>query len=427
MLTKTSRALALVGVLAVVLAACSTGGSTSSSSSSGSLKTGPGVDSASKTITLGVITPLSGIADVIGLPLTHGQQAYFDNLNAHGGIDGWKVKLDVVDDQYNPQVHVQDYNQIIGNVAFIGQSLGSPTTQAIEDLANSQDVVLGTAAQDSAFTTQKVNAVIGTPYAEDVANALYYVTNTLGKSSAKVGIVYQNDAYGQDGLRGYTAALNAYHFTDVGHATYNVTDTEFTSQALAMKNDGAQYVVVTAIPTAAAGLIGAAATIGYHPQWILQGPAWSEYLVTSTGTPTGKPTPVAQAMAGAWVLGFEAQWGDTSVPGMAQFLKVQQAYYPAQVPDGYFMYGYCEAQMEQALLAKAIADKDLTRAGILNAKLHLGSIDFGGLIPPATYTPNLGPADRQTDIAQVEPALTGLLKVIQPYFESSAAKNLSAS
>ena len=281
---------------------------------------------------------------------------------------------------------------MIGGVAFIAQSLGSPTTQAIETQAQQQGVVVGTAAQSSSFVGIPVNATIGTPYAADVANALYYVTHTLGKANAKVGLVYQNDAYGADGLKGYLAAKSAYHFNDVGHVTYNATDTSFTSQALAMKNAGAQYVVLTAIPTAAAGIMGSAAAIGYHPQWILQGPAWSEYLITSTGGATGKATPIAKVMAGAWVLGFAAAWGDTSVPGMAQFMAITHRYAASQVPDGYYMYGYCMAMMETDMLRKAIAAKDLSRAGILTAKEHLGTVDFGGLIPTATYTPANGPA-----------------------------------
>ncbi|MBV8083476.1 MAG: ABC transporter substrate-binding protein, partial [Chloroflexi bacterium] len=285
-------------VAAATVAACGTGGS--SSNSGGSITGGPGVDVANKTITLGVLTPLSGVAAVIGAPLAAGQADYFKWLDANGGINGWKVNLTTEDTKYDPQTEVQEYNQILPNVLFIGQSLGSPTTQAIESLASSGNVLIGTAAQDSAFVVHNVNAVIGTPYAVDVANALYYVTQHA--SSPKIGIVYQNDAYGQDGLKGYEAAKQAYNFDDVGQATYNVTDTSFTSQALAMKNDGAQYVMVTAIPSAAAGIIGAAAVIGYHPQWILQGPAWSEFLMTSTGVASGTKTPVYPVMLGAWVL-----------------------------------------------------------------------------------------------------------------------------
>jgi ABC-type branched-subunit amino acid transport system substrate-binding protein len=411
-----------VGLAALTVAACGTGGTSSNSSSSG-IQAGPGVDLSTKTITLGVLTPLSGPVEVIGKPLTAGQADYFKWLDANGGINGWKINLDTQDTAYDPQTEVQKYNQMISSVLFIAQSLGSPTTEAVEQLAESQQVVIGTAAQDSAFVTHDINAVIGTPYAVDVANGLYYVTQKA--PGAKIGIVYQNDAYGQDGLKGYNAAKAAYGFDDVGSATYNATDTTFTSQALAMKNDGAQYVMLTAIPNAAASIIGAAATIGYTPHWILQSSAWSEYLMTSTGVASGTRTPVYPALLGQWVLGYEAEWGDTSVPGMSQFLQVQQQYSPNQSPDTNYLYGYCLAVMEKDLLAKAIAAGNLTRQGVLQAKLNLGIVDFGGLIPTADYTPSLGPADRQTEIAQVDATAPGFRKNIAPFFSSSAAQNLT--
>jgi len=426
--TTRTRAALLLGALGLVLAGCSTKSSsttTTTAPKTASFTTGPGVDLATKTITVGMLSALSGPAELIGVPLTDGMEAYWDYSNAHGGIDGWKVAFDIKDDQYNPQIHVQMYNSMVASVAMIAQSFGSPTTSAIEAAAQSAGVVLGTAAQSSAFVDQSVNAVIGTPYAADVANALYYLTHTLGKAHAKVGIVYQNDAYGADGVKGFDAALATDHFDNVGSASYAETDTVFTSQALAMKNDGAQYVVLTAIPTAAAEIIGDAAVDGYFPHWILQGPAWSEYLMTSTGIASGKPTAVEKAMVGAWVLGFEAAWGNMSVPGMAQFLAVQKTYYPKQVPDGYFMYGYCLAEMESAVFRKAIAAKDLSRAGILSAKENLGTVSFGGLIPSATYTPANGPATLMTDIAQVNLTATGFLKLIEPYFESNTAKTMT--
>ncbi len=435
---KRLRLAAAAGAVSLVaVAGCGTGGSSShSTGNTGSTKprassgttapkvqAGPGVDVATKTITLGVLTPLSGPAALIGKPLTAGQQTYFDALNASGGIDGWKIKLDIQDSKYDPQTQVADYNQIVGNVAFIAQSLGSPTTAAIESQATSAGILLGTAAQDSAFVNQKVNAVIGTPYAVDVANAMYYVSKHL--PGAKLGIVYQNDAYGQDGIKGFTAGVAAYHLDKVASASYNVTDTSFTSQVLAMKDAGATAVMVTAIPPAAGAIIGTAAAIGYHPQWILQGPAWSEYLMTSNGVASGKPTPIEQAMVGVWVLGYEAAWGDTATPGMATFLADTKTYAPQQIPDGYYMYGYCMALMEADVLKKAITAGDLTRAGILDAKLHLGPVNFGGLIPNADYTPALGPADRVTDISAVDLTSPGFLKVIQPYFESGAARAMT--
>src|SRR5579884_433984 len=167
-----ARVLAVGAAVAIGAAACGSSGSsgassstTSGSNSSGTMKTGPGVDSSAKTITVGDITALSGPAAVIGKPLDAGYKAYFDSVNAKGGIDGWKVSFNTLDDAYTPQTHVQDYNQMAGSVAFIGTSFGSPTTSAIESQAESAGVMVATVAQDSSFVTHKINLVIGTPYA----------------------------------------------------------------------------------------------------------------------------------------------------------------------------------------------------------------------------------------------------------------------
>lgn len=418
-----------VGAVALlsILAACGSGGSGGGGGSS-SLKTGPGIDTATKTITLGVLTPLSGPVAVIGKPLTNGQQAYFNSINASGGLDGWQVKLLQRDDQYSPQLHVQFYNEIVSQVAMIGQSLGSPTTLAIQQLADQAGIVVGAATQSSSWVTDKVMAVLGTPYAIDDANGVDYIVKQLGKSSAKIGIIYQNDEYGQDGLRGYDAAKSTYSFNDVQRSSYAATDTDFTSQVLAMKNAGAEYAFLVAIPTAAGKIIGTAAALHYFPTWVLQGPAWSEYLMTKNGTveDTADKTPIYPALAAGttWVLGYEAQWGDTSVSGMAKFLSDTQAYGSGQIPDYYYEYGYAMAKVEAAILKKAIENNDLSRQGILNAKLNLGTVDFGGLLPSVDYTPQLGPVSRMTGISVVDPTVPGFLKLKVPFFEGQAAKNM---
>ena len=73
----------------------------------GAIKTGPGVDAATKTIRIGDLNALSGPAAALGKPVAAGHQAFFDALNARGGIDGWKVELAVEDTGYQPQQHVQ--------------------------------------------------------------------------------------------------------------------------------------------------------------------------------------------------------------------------------------------------------------------------------------------------------------------------------
>ena len=147
--------------------------------------------------------------------------------------------------------------------------------------------------------------------------------------------------------------------------------------------------------------------------------------MSSNGTTGGKPTPVAGALASnVWVLGYESQWGDSNVPGMSKFLADVKRFAPSQIPDYYYMYGYSMARMETAVLRKAIAAGDLTRQGILDAKLHLGSVDMGGLMPSVNYTPSLGPVSRQTGISSVSSSTPGFLKGMKSFFTGQAAQGM---
>jgi ABC-type branched-subunit amino acid transport system substrate-binding protein len=219
--------------------------------------------------------------------------------------------------------------------------------------------------------------LIGTPYRLQVENGLDYANNVaakLGVTNPKVGIIYQDDAYGQDGLTGYNEAMGCNsNLSNVAQATYELTDTTFTAQVTKMKQAGAQFVVLTAVPTIAAGIIGTAAQAGYFPQWILNSPAWANGLLNVSPQFTGL------LEKSVWVVAQGATWGDRSQPGMAQMLDDIQKYAPDQKPDGYFQFGYTEAKVTDAILKKAADNGDLTRDGLLRAFNSLGTVDLGGL------------------------------------------------
>jgi len=167
-------------VLGTFLSACSTPGG-------GGIKAGPGVDTAKKTIDLGVLTPLSGpVAAPIGIPLTKGIETYFKAVNASGGIDGYKINLVEKDSKYDPQTQVQMYNQIHNQVLMLAESLGSPTTQAIVSLSERDKMLVSAASLDSILARQQYMILIGTPYRLQVENGLSTRPKWLRSSASPI-------------------------------------------------------------------------------------------------------------------------------------------------------------------------------------------------------------------------------------------------
>ena len=416
MLTK-KKLFACLGIIIVGILALSGCASNSSSGSSGSvLKTGPGVDVAHKTITLGILSPSSGpVAAPIGDPLALGVKVFFDHVNDNGGINGYKVNFLEEDTQYNPQIEVQQYQKIHNQVLMIADSLGTPTTFAIKPLADADHMLVYAASLSSALAREKYLILAGTPYRLQVENAFDYVVNKLGVKNPATGIIYQNDEYGQDGLTGYKEAVAAYQLHDVGQATYDATATSFTAQVLQMKAAGAKYVFLTTIPTATAGIIGTAAALGYFPQFILQSPAWANVLLSVKA--------LAPLFTKLWVMGQGATWGDTSVPGMAQLLQDVAKYVPTQQPDGYFEAGYAASYITYAILKQAMANNDITRDGLYNAFISLKSVDLGGIIPAATYgtSPNQRVPTRDSIVYQIDPTKPNDVRALTADFTGTAA------
>lgn len=403
--------------LTIVLLALSGCASSSSNGSSNGIKTDVGVDVASKTITLGILSPYSGpVADPVGKPLARGVEVFFKSINDHGGINGYKVKFIEKDSQYNPQIQVEQYNQIHTQVLMIADSLGTATTFAIKNLAATDHMLVSAATLSSALAREKYLILVGTPYRLQVENAFDYIVNKLGIKSPATGIIYQNDDYGQDGLTGYQEAVSAYQLKDVGKATYAPTDTDFTAQVSQMKSAGAKYVFLTTLPTVTAKIIATGHALGYDPQWILQSPAYSPLLL---GVPALVPL-----LSRTWVVSQGASWGDTSQPGMKQMLDDVTKYAPDQKPDGFFEFGYTESKITYAILKKAIENNDITRAGLLTAFESLKNVDLGGLLPPVNYgtSPNDRVPTRDSVVFAVDPSQPATVKSLSGDFTGTAAK-----
>lgn len=413
--------LVVVTSLALVASACgrsnkkSSSPSNSSGTTTGGNKTpsaGPGFDGT--TITLGVVSPLSGAAAIIGKPLTAGNQMFWNYYNAEkGGIAGkYKVKLEIEDSAYDPPTAIQKYSKLKDGVVLFNQFLGTPVVKAALPQIKADGLVASPATLDADWVHEPNLIPIDAPYQTQFINAADYYLNSMGGKGKTICFMGSDDPYGDAGLAGLKFAAQKLNFSIAVEARFKATDTQFTAQLTQLKNGKCDAVFLTALPTVSRPAVEAGQQLGFTPQWFGQSPTWISLWATSV------------AMQQHFILVSEGpDWGDTSVLGMKEMLDHLNKYDPTQKPDIYYAFGYTESWSVAQILEQAVKDGDLSRQGIQKAMENVGKITFDNLVGDYTYGKA---ADRKppTDSSffKVDPTGPGGLKSIKTDYSSDAAK-----
>ena len=390
------------------------GGDDGDGGGGGDPQPGPGFDGT--TIKLGVVTPQTGIAAVLGNPITNGNRAYFDRVNAEGGIGGkYKVELVVVDSQYQPQTAVQQFNSIADDVVAVVQLLGTDIVNAVLPRLQEENIVASPASLDSFWVPEQNLLALGTPYQVEAINAMDWYINDQGNENPKACALYQDDPYGEAGLAGLEFASEELDFEIAQTATFAPRDTEFGAQIGQLKGAGCEVVLFTGIPSQTSGVMTAANEAAFTPQWIGQSPTW---------LPIFAGTGIADYLVENYVrVAPGPAWGDTESEGMAQMIEDLEKYTPDQAPDSYYGFGYAQAWAMAQVLEKAVENGDLSREGVIDAMNNVGTLTSGGLLGDYEYGP---PEDRkpprESTIFGVDKAAPGGLKVVKPSFVSEAAE-----
>ncbi|WP_460402167.1 ABC transporter substrate-binding protein [Actinophytocola sediminis] len=405
--------------LALVLSAC--GGAGEDTESSGGEAGNPGTTAGfdGKTIKLGVLTPLSGTVAVIGEPLTAGNEVWFDALNAKGGIAGkYQVELVQEDTQYQPDIAVQQYNKIKGDVVAFTQVLGTAPTLAVLPQLRTDKILAAPASLDALWVREENLLPVGAPYQVQAINAMdYWFTDGGGATSDRICTMIQDDVYGEAGQQGIDFAAEKYGFSVTNTQKFKVGTENYAGQIGALAGAGCQVVFLVATPSDAARIWGTAAQARFAPQWFGQSPSYTGALAQS---------PIAPYLQQSVLIVAEGtEWGDESVPGMKQMVADLEAHAPDEPPDYYFAFGYNQGRAMTAVLEKAVELGDLSRDGILAASRQLGTVGFDGLTGDYRYgTVEDRNPPRSTTIFRVDPSKPFGLAKIKYLLESDAAKEL---
>ena len=322
-----------------------------------------------KEIKVGQIGPYSGPASAYG---TIGKSigAYFDKVNAEGGINGRKIKYIPLDDGYNPAKTVEQTRKLVeeDEVLLIFNALGTASNTAIQKYLNAKKVphlFLATGATKWG-DPKNFPWTMGwqPPYAAEGRIYALHILDT--KPNAKIGILYQNDDYGKDYLKGFEEGLGDKAKTMiVSKITYEVTDPTVDSQMLSLKASGADTFFNVTTPKFAAQAIKKAAEIGWKPLQYLNNISLS---VGAVLTPAGLDNSVGIITAQYGKDPTDPQWAND--PGMKDWTAFMKKYYPGgSLTDASNVYGYAVA-MTLVQTLKQCGD-DLTRENVMKQAAHL--------------------------------------------------------
>jgi branched-chain amino acid transport system substrate-binding protein len=330
-------------------------------------------------IKIGNINPYSGPASAYGtIGKTIG--AYFAKVNAEGGINGRKINYISYDDGYSPPRAVEQARKLVESdeVLLIFQPLGTPSNTAIQKYMNAKKVpqlFVATGAtkwgeyKDFPWTMGWQPNYQG----EGRIYAAYILKN---HPQGKIGVLYQNDDYGKDLLKGLKDGLGkGNEKMIVSEQPYEVADPTVDSQVINLKSSGADIFVNITTPKFAAQSIKKMAEIGWKPVHFLN------QVSQSTGAVL-KPAGVQNAV-GALTTGYikdltDPQWKDDK--GFKDFIAFMDKYYPeGDKTSSFTSYGYSVAQTMVQVLKQA--GDNLTRENVMKQAANLKDFELGMLLP----------------------------------------------
>ena len=355
---------ALVTAVSFVLAACGNtgGGGTAANTASD-------VGVTKDTILLGNTIALSGPAAAYGT-IAKAMDAYFKSVNDAGGVNGRKISFKYLDDAYNPAQTVPLTKQLVEQdqvFAMVG-GLGTQDQTSVRDYLNAKKVpqmFVFTGATTFSAEFKKYPYTFGWQpvyQGESLIYAQYLLKNT---PNAKIGIIYQNDDYGQDYLAGLTKGLGDKASMIVDKESNDVGAPDLSSQILKLKASGADTFFVFETPSPAIKSIVTAFKVGWKPTIYLNSVAAPLPYVGAAAKAAGDPKAVDGILSVSY-LKDAIDPAQASDQGVQLYKQMMAKYYPdGKVEDSFNFVGFAAAWSTVDVLKKA--GSNLTRKSLLEA------------------------------------------------------------
>lgn len=326
------------------------------------------------------VAVLEGPSAALGRGMQLGIRAAFEEANRNGGVNGRKVQLDSADDGYDPSRSVAVIRKFVDesvDLAFVGP-VGTPTTLATQPIASDANMAFIAPLSGADFLRAPwVGNVVNlrASYAAEIQRLVAYLVDERGLQ--KVGILYQEDAFGREGLTASKAALAARGLEPVAAQSYTRDTIAVKTALLRIRKAEADAVLMVATDRPAAEFVRVGKEIGFAPVFSCISAVGSQALAEELGK-DGDGVIVSQVVPLPT---------DDNLPIVADYQSALAALDPEAEPGFISLEGYLAGRI--ALAAAQAAGPWPSRKAFMKAATGLGALDLGGL------KLQFGPGDNQ--------------------------------
>jgi branched-chain amino acid transport system substrate-binding protein len=326
-------------------------------------------------IVVGTFGPQTGPAAAWGT-IMRGMDAYFSLVNEEGGVHGRRIRFIIKDDQYQPARTVSSVRELVerDRVFAIVGGIGTAPASAVRGYLRERGVpMIGVLSGAHQFTVPEDSLIFGglALYAEEAALLVDHAVGPLGMQH--IAVAYQNDDFGKGALLGAELGLEAHGLAPAGSASVELMDSDLATQALRLRQTGAEAVLLAMSPRHAAMLVQEAARIGFRPQWL-------------ASTTLGDAGLMDQLTGGLWRGAIFCLTVDphTESETLLRLREAHARHAPDERPGNFFLGGMqLAAQFVEALQRTG---PELTRSALIESLEGMEGYQVIG--PPISYTGN---------------------------------------
>jgi branched-chain amino acid transport system substrate-binding protein len=327
-------------------------------------------------VVVGAFQDQSGAAAVVGINMRKGMEAYFNWVNAQGGVNGRKIKFIVEDDGFQAARAIAATKKLVEQdkvFALVG-TLGTPGVAATIDYIMEKQIpsiYQGSGISALAFPPKKYIFPVQPNFISEGRIVATYVVENL--KMKRVAVACEQTDIGTEGLRGVREQLAMYKMEPVEVVNFGAADVDFSSQILKLMRAKPDAVIIYSTLKPAAGFLKQAKVMGLDAQFL------TTYV---NADPIQMPALAGDACVGLIAPGWVPVLGNDV--DSVRYLEIYQATYPKEMPSAFAAAGFIAGEVFCEGLRRA--GKNPTREGLIAAMESLRDWD-GIMAKGISYTP----------------------------------------